>query len=252
MLKRLFSSQNSFTKIFIISLTISLVFYIFYLLLRENIRGVEYQIYDAHIQMRYIIKINEKVDYSIINIVINDGETDNTNILSYRKKITKLLIKLKEIKAKSVLIDIIFPEKSDNKTDDELITSVKGLSKVYLPFTYNEKKTFFNFNELQNSIYDSGFNNIYLSDDGILRNLKIFEYNGISRYFFVSFKTACDYLGVKENNIVFNKNNIILKNANLPSGIKKDIRIPLTKDYNFLINYIGVFNKVFLPIARKK
>lgn len=252
MSKQLFSSQNNFLKFFVIALIISLVLFIFYLLLKENVNQIEYQIYDSHIRIRNKIKGNEKVDYSIINIVINDKETDNTNIFNYRKKLTNLLVKLKEIKTKYVLIDIIFPENSDKETDRELIESIKGLSKVYLPFINNDEKNIFNFNELQQSLYGSGFNNIYLSEDGILRDLKLFDDNIVPSSFFVSFKMTCDSLGVNANNIIIGKNCIILKNAVLPSGINKDIKIPLTKNRRFLLNYTGIFNTSFFTYSAKE
>ncbi|HOV15044.1 MAG TPA: CHASE2 domain-containing protein, partial [Spirochaetota bacterium] len=245
MSKQSFLSQNNFIKLFVISLLISTPFLILYCLFKKNVTFIEYGIYDSHLILRNKIKGNEKIDYNIINLVIDDTDVMNANILNYRIKLKRLLDNLSEINVKSVLIDIIFPEESDKNVDKGLINSVKNLSKVYLPYSNIGKKNIFSFNELQRSIYKTGYNNITLCDDGILRDIKLFNDNETSDSFFISFKMACDYLSVDEKDIVIKKNNILLKNAMLPSGIKKNIEIPLRKDKKMALNYAGIFNKSF-------
>ena len=80
-----------------------------------------------------------------------------------------------------------------------------------------------------------GFPNVAIDSDGVRRRVNLVgEYDGV---FFpqLSFQAVYDLFGKPE--IISHKDNIILKNAKMPNGEVKDIKIPLDPKGYFIINW---------------
>lgn len=83
-------------------------------------------------------------------------------------------------------------------------------------------------------------------NDGVYRRVPLL-YKYLDGYIpGISFRMVCDYLKIDHRKIaVYFGNKIILRDAILPSGIKKDIIIPIDNEGRIIINYAGKWNNSF-------
>jgi HD-GYP domain-containing protein (c-di-GMP phosphodiesterase class II) len=82
--------------------------------------------------------------------------------------------------------------------------------------------------------------------DGVIRRIPlIYKYHN-SYIFSLTFRVVCDYLKINYNEIeIFFGRYILLKNAEFPNGLKKDIKIPIDQEGNMMINFVGTWNDSF-------
>ena len=173
-----------------------------------------------------------------------------------RKWHAVLVASLAQHSPRAIAFDILFSEPENKKEDSLFAQAIKSSDSTYLPLLYNlstENIEVLNkgdgivsvlepIEEFRKYIKDTGHINALPDPDGILRRVPpVIEYKGDHTYQF-GFKIGCDILGVEEENIKFypDKHLIFLEK---PNGEK--IRVPLDKDNQLMINWLGKWGKVF-------
>jgi adenylate cyclase len=81
----------------------------------------------------------------------------------------------------------------------------------------------------------AGFPNVHVDVDGVRRRIDLFYRFGDHRFAQLVVAPLLDILGQPE--VIATRQAFVLKNAKLPSGETKDIRIPRTEDGRMLINW---------------
>ncbi|MCM8770823.1 MAG: CHASE2 domain-containing protein [Candidatus Omnitrophica bacterium] len=148
-------------------------------------------------------------------------------------------------KAKIIDIDILFSEKSEEPIDNFLASAIKRANNVYLPFVFErsrgEIRRIESLPVFYANIKGTGYINVLPDEDGVIRRIEFFkEYQG-KTYYHIGFKIACDYLGVKEEDIqIYPKRFIELKNTSIGN-----IKIPLDEQNRTILNWPGKWEKTF-------
>lgn len=249
------------------------------------------QINDNFFKLRYFIKGKEEVSPYIINVVLDDLSIKELKIpMSDRAVFTDTINLLNEAEAHSIVCDIVFHEEINKIQDSLLVNSVRRSGKVYLPSIMGKLSAPFLTEDL--SDYESEKilkqslwypvikknGNPYVADSVIMSYAELNksskgighitctpDIDGINRRFpllfkykdgfipSLTFRAVCDYLNVGQKNIkVYFGKYILLKDAEIGAGLKKDIKIPIDLKGRIVINYVGPWNDSFVvfPIRR--
>lgn len=231
-------------------------------------------IYDTQLTLKSRFPSSKKISPNIVHIDLTDSAIFSLNIENYERSIYPELIKiLTNAGVNSIVFDVCFPRQQNAEIDSEMGKIVREAKNVYLPVIPIENKLItqnenclthenYNFSDITsisevNSIITSycdlqtaacGYGHIRISSDkdGVYRKTPIFYRSGHNIIPMLSFKVACDYLKITPDNIDFIPGNkIILHDACFPSGVIKNITIPLDKDNNIGINFSGKWGSVF-------
>lgn len=81
--------------------------------------------------------------------------------------------------------------------------------------------------------------------DGIVRRYRLALYYDGRVYFSLGLAMACDYVGVALDRVRFERDLIVLPDADLPGGGRGDILIPTSGKYEMLVNWAGPFKQTF-------
>lgn len=158
---------------------------------------------------------------------------------------TELIDALSHYGAAIIDMDIIFSEKSDEYEDQTLSLAIKQAANVYLPFVFenigDEPRLIEPLPVFAENVKGEGYINILPDEDGILRRIELVkEFQG-RRYYHIGFKIACDYLGVKQEDIhLYPAKFIELKNTKIGT-----IRIPIDEKNRMLLNWPGRWGVTF-------
>jgi class 3 adenylate cyclase len=102
------------------------------------------------------------------------------------------------------------------------------------------------YSELASASRGLGSLSVKFDPDGVLRRVPLLVRLKDSFYPLLPFRALCDYLKVDPNNIIFEPGkHIILKNAARPgSEVRRDIVIPVDRQGNMIINFIGSWGQM--------
>ncbi|MDD5771970.1 MAG: adenylate/guanylate cyclase domain-containing protein [bacterium] len=214
---------------------------------------------------------NKKFKEEFQNIVIIEIDDESATKLGRisewpRSMYAKVLDYISEGGAKQIGFDVLFTENSkDLKDDNLLIESIKRSQRVYSSYYFSAKPgtndeiiRSFSYplgNELDTAIYweqyifppiygivqnskGIGFINLKNDRDGIIRRIPLFIKHEERAYPQFAVKMAIDYLGISNENIRLEKGKYFHFN---------DIKIPVGKDNQMLVNYAGYYVFRYIP-----
>jgi serine phosphatase RsbU (regulator of sigma subunit)/CHASE2 domain-containing sensor protein len=198
----------------------------------------ELQTLDMRFRLRGTIPTSDR----IVIIEIGDDTLSKIGHFPFSRSYHAILVKaLAEAGAKAIVFDLFFNEPSSS--DDEFAKAVKQAGNVYLSYIFKiEHRVKAGMTSSSGIIGDNvpvileaakgtGHINVIPDIDGKYRRVPAYvEYEG-TRYPYVTFKVACDLLGIAESDIRF-----------LPGSsieIARGPRIPLDENSLFLVNYTG-------------
>lgn len=110
---------------------------------------------------------------------------------------------------------------------------------------YRADKPLITFPPLANVSRGLGFLNMTPDRDGVLRRVPLLVRLGDAYYPSLPFRVICDYLGVLPTDIVIDPGkSIVLTKAGKPGEEKSDIVIPIDRNGNLIINFIGPWERM--------
>ncbi|UCH11955.1 MAG: CHASE2 domain-containing protein [Candidatus Omnitrophota bacterium] len=166
-----------------------------------------------------------------------------------REFYARLIDILTEFGARSIIFDVIFAQKQNELSDEELVNSVAASKRVYLALAFRLTKEVGDsafpqaqeleaspFSSLDKAAYGIGHINVIPDIDGKLRRTPVFIDYKDRLYPQLSFLAACDYLGKSQDTVKIDK-----KFVQIDSGIK----IRIDEDGQMLINFADRWGKAF-------
>ena len=155
-----------------------------------------------------------------------------------------------------IIFDVIFDKESGRSHDLVFGQAIRSAGNVYLPFVFQFKEgdlpvkgeladgvrnVIFPLKGFLDASYGYGHVNVAPDADGTLRRSPlVLEYKG-KAYPQIAFKTACDYLGVKDKDIIVNSGrNITLKDSRIG-----EIKIPIDNHNQMLVSWAGRWKDTF-------
>jgi len=155
-----------------------------------------------------------------------------------------------------VIFDVIFDKESGRSHDLVFEVAIRSSGNVYLPFVFQFKEgdlpvkdeladgvrnVIFPLKGFLDASYGYGHVNVAPDADGTLRRSPlVLEYKG-KTYPQIAFKAACDYLGVKDKDIIVNSGrNITLKDSRIG-----EIKIPIDNHNQMLVSWAGRWKDTF-------
>jgi len=150
---------------------------------------------------------------------------------------------LSDLGAKHIYFDIMFSESSSEEDDQILQEAISLSKKVYLPFVFQNhsldiKNALLPIERFSSSLKGTGAINIYPDIDGTIRRIPlIFLGEENLHHPHAALKIAMDYkaLAIKE----INPRYLLLSNS------KEEVKIPLLKKNEMLINWTGKWQDTF-------
>lgn len=272
------------TAIFIIIISSFLLSFLLFFVFQNFFNIWNIQVNDLLFKIKYKVKGKEKTSPYIIHLDVNDSILEKYKpLINDRALFVDIIDVLNKANVNSIIFDIIFEGNKNEYYDTKLVEAAKKSKKVYCPIipVFSEyrninkpdikkedneilKKSLIypiiknkgepleaysfisTFHELAVQSKGIGYVSITSDIDGVYRRLPLLC--GYKNGYFLSlpFRAACDYLKVNYSDIevVFGKK-ITLKNAKFPSGLEKDIEIPIDKQGRMIINYAGLWNDSF-------
>ncbi|MCM8787087.1 MAG: CHASE2 domain-containing protein [Candidatus Omnitrophica bacterium] len=233
-------------KLLIFFISILLISIISYLKLFNNFELI---FYDWRLNLRPQLKTFD----DIVVIEIDDYTLERLGTWPLpRDYHASLLEALKFFKAKLVVFDILFSEKSEtiNEADSLFQEALQHTDFVYLPIAFNiqdnvrkdylpiESKAIAVdiFGDFKKHIKGYGHINTFVDSDGKIRRIPLFiKYNN-ELIPHLSLKAACDFLGIDIKNIEFNDKKLI---------IDKKLFLPILDEGSFIVNYPGQWKTTF-------
>lgn len=197
---------------------------------------------------------------AVSDIIFIDMAEDSINAIGrwpWPRKWHAAIVKiLSEYNARAIGFDVIFSEPQDEADDSVFAEAIRQSGIVYLPLLYNlsEENTALIYKGggissvleplpiLAGNVKGKGHINAIPDRDGVLRRTPpVISYKGRTTYQF-GLKIGLDTLGIKEKNISFipEKHLLFLKTAG-----GKDIRVPLDRDNQLIVNWQGRWGKEF-------
>ncbi|MBN2441332.1 MAG: CHASE2 domain-containing protein [Spirochaetales bacterium] len=280
--------KKEIVTVFIIVISCFFITEFFALLFPIEFSIWENRITDTLFRLRYRFKGNEPISPYLVSIDVINSDLTHMGISNTTYSIYgELMDILKESSIKTIGVDILFINKSnfDNKL---LIDATKKLGNVFYPvilgnidsvektndFPDMKKKPpsinkFLWYPRIRKEGQPRIINSVYLPFDELVDAAKGLghiavepDWDGISRQYPLFFKykngyipgfsirMLCDYLSVSPDDIEidFNKS-ITLKNAVFPSGLTKDIIIPIDSKGNMYVNFTGPSRDSFLQYS---
>ena len=199
------------------------------------------------LDLRFKIRPSQKTNPDIVIIEIAEDTIEKLGRWPFDRKYHIFLIKaLNEAGAKQIIFDVLFSEESDS--DSFLANSIEYAQNVYLPYSFRlipdvegeiEAQSIESFiiEDLKKVAEGYGHINIVPDRDGKNRKVPVYIKYKDKYYPHISFVAACDYLQLKEDDIIFiPQDKIILKDT---------ITLPLNKRNELLINYADRWGKAF-------
>lgn len=113
-------------------------------------------------------------------------------------------------------------------------------------FFYHGQKPFMTFPELAHASRGLGYLNLTADHDGVFRRIPLVVRYKDAFYPSVPFRLICDYLGVDQSDIVIEpgKRITLLNPANPGGKASERIDIPIDKQGNMIINFIGPWDRL--------
>ncbi len=250
---------------FIIAIITFLLVYILFNL--EFFQNFERKTYDYRLKIRG----NRKVSKKIVIVFIGNETLKKLGYPLPREHYAAIINCLKELGARSIVLDVLFSQTDYKEKDLLLLRETKKAGNVFAPiyfylsrkeflystadntpeenkipenelYFFHRKTNFYRavsaelpFKNFQLACKGLGHVNVNPDPDGITRKIPLLiEYDGWL-YPSLSFITACDYFGLSNDDIIFNNSNKIT--LNIPGD--KSITIPLNKKGELYINYSG-------------
>ncbi len=195
---------------------------------------------DTLFRLRLPISFNSKV----VIIEISDEEIAEVGWWPWRRSWHAALVSaLKEMGAKYVFFDVLFPEHSFEEDDNLFAAAIARADNVYLPFAFKRAST-----ELKEAVIPiekfssvakgTGSVNIYPDIDGVIRHIPLFFKGKEGMNYHICLRLAMDYLGLGIKEI---KSNRLI----LSAPQKGEIVIPLVDGNKMLINWLGKWKETF-------
>lgn len=270
---------------FSISIGCFLIVFLFGAVFSENFELWNNQMNDNLFKLRYQLQGKGKASPYMVNVVLDDSSIRNLDIpLFDRAIIGKTISILNQFDVDSIACDMVFPDKIIPPQDDYLIKEIQSAGNVYLPVIFRKTTPDFlnndNGNETSEKILTDSLWHPIIKSKGhpFTSSSHIISFpelnraargighitcdpdpDGMNRYFplifqykdgiipSLTFRAVCDYLKVKPQNIELNfGSSIILKDAEIGGGLKKDIKIPIDHKGRLMINYIGPWSDSFV------
>jgi CHASE2 domain-containing sensor protein len=204
----------------------------------------EFETLDARFLLRPPIKVTDKVVF----IEIAEDTFEKLGRFPFGRNYHALLTKaLSEAGAKYIFFDLFFSEPQEY--DSEFEEAMKSAGNVYLPLaleinTRKKTKLFAahgyrakSLDSLRKSAKGDGHINIVEDIDGKFRKVPVYIKYQEAFYPFVSFLMACDYLGIKRQDIKFIPGKYVICGKNL--------KVPLDENSNMLINFSGKWGATY-------
>ncbi len=250
-----------------------------------------HQINDRLFHLRYSLKGREQVYPYIAHVDLSDAAAKALRFSAWdREQFARLLRLLAGSYARSVAFDILFPEESMPQNDQPLVAASAESGIAYYPviliqdsyrrvfnppaqdadqqeitkWLWHPRVTktgrppraeaaLGNFSELQKVSRGIGHINSDPDRDGVHRRFPLL-YSYESGYMpCLALRVACDYLEVDPERIeVAFGSHLLLPKARFPSGLERDIRIPIDTQGRMTINFAGPWTDSFPHYALEK
>jgi len=165
-----------------------------------------------------------------------------------RSRYASLLHALKAAGARIVALDILLPDRSNDRDDQELANAIEKSGNVYLPIVLSdyspkqrESEIIVPLPQFSARAKGLGFVNFYSDPDGVNRSIPLVIRRGDEIYPQFAFAVACDLLGVRENEVLIREG----KDAILRTRPGTGVRIPLSQGSSTVINWAGRWDNSF-------
>ena len=219
-------------------------------------------------------------DSSILHVDIANSSIRKLSYYFPRRYHGDAITVLSRIHCTAIAFDIIFAQKMQAYEDSILIASARASGRTYFPVAFSLEDTSTNrgpaesadvaryldstswnldaegiddfywagatlltWPELARASHGVGFISVQTDRDGVFRRVPLLIRYRQRLYPSMVMRLVCDYLGVTPDNITVRGGaNITLHNAQFPSGVKRDVVIPIDARGNMVINWIGDWN----------
>ena len=229
---------KNFKKILALIILPIVIFFIFAISFFHWLDNYELETLDLRFLIRHSIKTTDKV----IFIEIAEDTFEKLGMFPFDRNYHALMVKaLKDAGAKYIFFDFFFSEPQAH--DKEFEEAIKEAANVYLPYALeiNTKKKekiitasgyrAKSVDALRFSAKGEGHINIVEDVDGKFRKVPVYINYQNAHYPFMSFLMACDYLGIKRDDIKLVPGKFI--------ACGKNLKVPLDENSNMLINFSG-------------
>ncbi|MFH1416004.1 MAG: adenylate/guanylate cyclase domain-containing protein [Elusimicrobiota bacterium] len=235
-----------------------LLLYIFHILDRYELNASD---------MRYSLRDWKTLTCPVKLVTIDDTSLQTIGKWPWRRSIHADLINiLSEYEPASIMFDILFMEPDTERPEDDLalFNATKKAGNVYYPFYFSlgeqniiPKNNFFQYgikNEqyenfipldvitlplegLLNTLKGTGYADGSPDEDGVIRKAPLFaRYRDTDRiYPLISFRLACDFLGVKFDETEFIDDKYVL--LRFEDTKKTPLKIPVDSHCQMIVNY---------------
>lgn len=256
--------------------------YILFLLFPNFFNIWNLQVNDQLLKLRYKVFGKKTIYPYIVHLDLNDSSFHKLNYSYYDRTIYGKVIEiLNNLDVDAVVFDIIFPKSTDRENDGPLISATGTFKNVYYPVILSttdrsdisnlsitdekilQKNLWFPkvskkgkpieatyaitpFPELSKAAKGLGHITCYPDRDGVFRRFPLLIRYKDGFVPGLSFRMVCDYLNVSPEQIeIFFGKKIILHDAVFPTGMKKDITIPIDKKGRIIIDFAGPWHDSF-------
>jgi len=167
-------------------------------------------------QLRPTFNKSQKINTDIVIIEISNYDIERIGSWPFERLFHANLIEaLKLAGAKMVIFDVLFTEPSSKENDDAMADAMKEAGSVYLPFLveYDKEKVKGVLNPIplfKESSKGTGFLDVIPDKDGVVRRVPLVIKHGDKYYRHFSFQIVCDYLKVKDEDIIIEPGKRIL------------------------------------------
>ncbi len=260
-----------------------LFFSLIFLFLPGTIDVWNLRLSDQLFRLKGIVKGNEPVSVRIIHVDLNDSSAGKLKEDIFNKRLYADMVRiLSEARVSQIVFDIIFSSYSTTDNEKLLVDALSDSKSAYMPvvpriqegkvedlsgieFADNLDRGFVWYPIVKNigrppsslSILSGSESFINVSKgvghifcepdvDGVYRRFPLLIKYGDGYIPGLSLRIAADYLSVRPDNIEVKFGSYILfKNAVFPGNIKRDLKIPIDKSGNVVINFAGKWTETF-------
>jgi len=233
--------KNISARFWVLSLSCSAILLILSLGFFENFENILYD-------LRFSLRPPLAVSHQAVIIEISDDTLKNLNSWPVPRDFHASLIDvLKENGAKKIVFDVIFEESTFE--DDIFAQAIADAGNVYLPlvFTFGEKSTQGAVTSSSSILADinkkflgiiegKGHINAFVDKDGKVRRVPLFFNYQNTLYPQISFKVACDTLGIDISRVQFFPGKVVIDNR---------LSLPVCRAGGLAINYPGKWGEAF-------
>ncbi len=202
----------------------------------------------ASLDRKFIMRPKPVANEDMVIIEIGEDSINKLGRFPFDRNYHVAMVKaLSDFGAKAIIFDFLFSEPGEG--DDSLITAIKDSGRVYMPFAFDIDRSDtsdmitakdYMAKELDGFtpyLKGSGHVNILPDIDGKFRRVPLYiKYDG-TMYPYMPFLFACDYLGIAQKDIRISPGKSI--------SLGGKVTIPLDEKSNMIINYSGIWGKVF-------